>query len=145
MCLSVQYQKKKKSYCQLTLESFKFSMPVFALYKCLLGLIGSVMSPITRIFIALLRNYRTYQPTVNSLSTQVLPNHPTYRSDLSTSYQLVVPTHLIVGIKVYQILCLNAGSIAWESTYLNIHFIIPVLTCNRFNAVFSANIYCFCK
>lgn len=75
--LSLQYKKKKKkkSYCQLILESFRFSMPVFALHKCLLGLIGSIMSPIARIFIALLRNYRTYQPTVNSLPTQVLPNH----------------------------------------------------------------------
>lgn len=50
-------------------------MPVSALCKCLLGLIGSVMSPITRTVIALLRNYRTYHPTVNSLSTQVFPNH----------------------------------------------------------------------
>lgn len=111
------WKKKKISYYQITLESIRLSMTVFALYKCLLGLIGSVMPPITWIFIALLGSYRTREPTVNPVFRSVTKSH---QSDLSTSYQLVIPTHLITGINIYQILCLSAVSIEWESTYINI-------------------------
>lgn len=81
MCFVSAKKQKRIPCCWIALESFRFTMPVFALYRCLLGLIGSLIPPITPICSALLGNYRAHCKFTIYRS----PTKP-HQADLSTSY-----------------------------------------------------------